>query len=94
MAIYNREIQSMTCKALAACTIDKPATVEQVIYSGLKDTAVLSITAKQTGPTIRFHWRHDGDRISKKEAVKFMRHHETIYAELLVPAGTGTTDLR
>ena len=93
MAIYSREIQSMSCEALNACTIGKPGTVDRVIYMGLKDTAVLSVTAKQTGPTIRFHWRHDGDRISKKEAVRFMRHHETIYAELLVPAGTGTTDL-
>ena len=93
MAIYSREIHSMACRALAACAIDKPATVEQVIYIGMKDTAVLSVTARQNGPTIRLYWRHDGDRISKKEAVRFMRHHETIYAELLVPAGTGTTDL-
>ncbi|WP_093114002.1 hypothetical protein [Pseudomonas sp. bs2935] len=92
MAIYSREIQSMACEALSAMTIEKPGTVEQVIYMGLKDTAVLSVTAKQTGPTIRFHWRHDGDRISKREAVRFMRHHECIVAALSTTAKPDACD--
>jgi len=82
MAIYNREIQSMTCKALAACTVEKPATVEKRIYLGPKDTGTISVTAKQTGATIRFLWRIDAGRISKAYAVKLMRYHDTVYRTL------------
>lgn len=78
MAIYNREVQAMTCEALKGCRIGKDSEAVKTIYAGVKDTSTLSVTARQTGPTIRFHWRHDGDRISKKDAVRFMRHHEEV----------------